>query len=313
MGAEESFDVLLRPPPAQTFLAPTHWWGAVAALRDPAARPIDRAIQAAVQADRIAWAFAIGYAEALARLVPGLAPQTLAALAVTEAGANHPRAILTTLSSRDGEWVLAGEKRWVTLGPDGGVFLVAAKVGDEAGRPALKVVAVKSDAPGVVITPLEDLPFVPEIPHASLRLEEVRVPSEAILPGDGYQLYLKPFRTIEDLYVNAAVGAYLLGHAGRHGWSDSWREQLYAAVLGLRAISEAPPDAPTTHLALAGALTTLRGLYEAAEGWWDGEAGERWRRDRALFQVAGRARAQRRERAWNVLRGTTPVPAGAQD
>lgn len=311
--AEDFFHALLVPPPAQPWSDPARWWAAVAALRDPRARPIDRAIRAAVHADRIAWAFAVGYAEALAHLVPDLAPQTLAALAVTEAGGNHPRAIQTRLVPQGEQWVLSGEKRWVTLGPNGGVFLVAATVGEEAGRPALKVVAVQSGAPGVVVTPLDELPFVPEIPHASLQLLNVLVPPEAILPGDGYQLYIKPFRTIEDLYVNAAVGAYVLGHAGRSGWSDAWREQLYAAVLGLRALSEASPDAPTTHLALAGALTTLRGLYEIAEPWWQGEAQVRWQRDRALFQVAGRARAQRRDRAWNVLRGTTTVPAGAQD
>lgn len=311
--AEDFFHALLVPPPAQLWSDPAGWWAAVAALRDPAVRPIDRAIRAGVHADRIAWAFAVGYAEALARLAPDLGPDTLAALAVTEAAGNHPRAIQTTLVERGGAWVLSGEKRWVTLGPNGGVFLVAAKVGEEAGRPALKVVAVRSDAPGVTVQPLDELPFVPEIPHASLHLVDVPVPAEAILPGDGYQLYIKPFRTIEDTFVNAAVGAYVLGHAGRSGWSQAWREQLYAAVLGLRAISEAPPDAPTTHLALAGALSTLRGLYELAEPWWEGEAQVRWQRDRALFQVAGRARAQRTERAWNVLRGATTAPAGAQD
>ncbi|MBK6689920.1 MAG: acyl-CoA dehydrogenase family protein [Deltaproteobacteria bacterium] len=311
--AGESFDVLLVPPPAQPFLDPAHWWASVGARRDPDAPSIDRAILAAVHADRIAWAFAVGYAEALIHLVPKLAPSTLAALAVTEAGGNHPRAIATTLTLRGQEWVLSGEKRWVTLGPQGGVFLVAAKVGEEQGRPALKVVVVPSDAPGVRVTPLDELPFVPEIPHASLSLQDVLVPAEAILPGDGYQRYVKPFRTIEDLFVNAAVGAYVLGHAGRSGWPEAWREQLYAAVLGLKAISESPPDAPNTHLALAGALTTLRALYETAEPWWEGEAKDRWQRDRALFQVAGRARGLRRERAWNVLRGTTTAPAGAQD
>ena len=36
-----------------------------------------------------------------------------------------------------------------------------------------------------------------------------------LLPGDGYDIYLKPFRTIEDIHVHAALIGYLVGVARR--------------------------------------------------------------------------------------------------
>ena len=39
--------------------------------------------------------------------------------------------------------------------------------------------------------------FVPEISHAEVELDRVKVSDADVLPGDGYDDYLKPFRTIE--------------------------------------------------------------------------------------------------------------------
>lgn len=304
---------LLRPPPARSYESPAAWWAAVRDERSARTSPIDRAMAAAQHADRIGWAFAVGYAQALRALVPELPGEDLAALAVTEAGGNHPRAIATTLRRNGERVVLDGEKRWVTLGSTGRTFLVAAKVGEAEGRPQLALVVVPAEAPGVHVEVLGELPFVPEIPHAALRLVGVELPAQAVLPGDGYARYIKPFRTVEDLHVNGAVGAYLLAHATREGWPTDLRERLYFALLGLRALSHLPPSAPETHVALAGALSTLHEILEGLEPHFRGEAQERWQRDRALFKVAQKARTARRERAWNVLQGMTPETEGAQD
>ena len=66
-----------------------------------------------------------------------------------------------------------------------------------------------------------------------------------------------------------------------------------------------PPDrqlAAATHLALAGVLDTAARLVAEVEAAWralpiDAER-TRWERDRALLMVAGKARAARREKAW---------------
>lgn len=37
-----------------------------------------------------------------------------------------------------------------------------------------------------------------------------------VLPGDGYDDYIKPFRTLEDVHVHLALGAFLLGDSAPH-------------------------------------------------------------------------------------------------
>lgn len=268
--------------------------------------PIDRAIVSATRVDRLGYAFAGGYAAALQSMVPSLGAETLASLAATEEGGNHPRAIATTLRRDADGWRLDGEKKWVTLGPEGGVILVVARVEPSASseRPTLRVVRVASNAAGATITTLPDMPFVPEIPHASLSLANVRVQDDDVLAGDGYDAYLKPFRTIEDVYVHAAVLAWLGATMARLGAPRALREKIAAALLSARSLAHADPRALSTHVALGGLIAQSRALIDEAEPSWaaasDAERA-RWARDRALLGIAGKARAARLEAAWSRL------------
>ena len=286
-----------------------HWWPRHRALAKAWAAPIDLAIAAGFSADRIAWAFASGYQAALRALLPDLPPDLVAAFCVTEAEGNRPKDIRTTLE-RDGEdgWRLSGAKRWTTLGPSGGLFLVAARDASVSGeRPALRMVRVASDAPGVTVDTMPPTRFVPEVPHASLRFEGVALAPSALLPGDGYARYVKPFRTVEDIHVFAAKLAYTLREARRLGWPQGWIEGALAVLASMRALAAEPADAPATHVALAGALTQGAALFRDADGHWQGasdaDARARWARDRELGGVAGKARALRTQRAWETLRG----------
>ena len=66
--------------------------------------------------------------------------------------------------------------------------------------------------------------FVPEVPHAQLRFENLRIRESDILPGDGYDQYVKPFRTVEDIHVQAAVLSYLMREGQRLSWPQGWLE-----------------------------------------------------------------------------------------
>ena len=66
-----------------------------------------------------------------------------------------------------------------------------------------------------------------EIPHAEVGLDRVRVEASAVLPGDGYADYVKPFRTIEDAHVHCALLGYLVARHVWH-WNRVW---ALAAVL----------------------------------------------------------------------------------
>lgn len=136
-------------------------------------------------------------------------------------------------------------------------------------------------------------------------MQDLRVSASALLPGDGYDGYVKPFRTIEDAHVTLAVLAYLLREARTRRWPANFTEQLVAALVLFSELATEDAHASTTHVALAGALHFAHRLYLDAQPLW-AEAGEdpaamRWQRDAALFDVAGTARRQRAQRAWERL------------
>jgi len=284
------------------------WWRRHREVACAYERTIDQAIAGGFHADRTGWAFASGYQAALRALFPGLPEDRICALCVTEEEGNAPRAIRTTLRRAGGGWRLDGAKRWTTLGPEGALFLVAARDADVAGeRPAVRVARTPSDAQGVHIETMPPTKFVPEVPHARLRFEDVRLPDEALLPGDGYSTYVKPFRTVEDLHVHGAVLAYLLREALLRSWPKPWVERAVAHLHAMRALAAEDNDSPATHIALAGALATGDALrIEADTHWASGpsdEASARWQRDRELLQVASAARAKRTVRAWERIGG----------
>jgi len=280
------------------------WWARHRALAAEWQDPTALAIAGGFAADRIGWAFASGYQAALRALLPELPADSVAAFCVTEAGGNRPKDIHTMLE-RDGEagWRLSGSKRWTTLGPEGALFLVAARDASVAGeRPAIKLVRVASSAPGLRVETMSPTRFVPEVPHAQLHFEGVALDAGALLPGDGYERYVKPFRTVEDIHVVAAQLAYTLREARRFAWPQDWVERALAALEALRAIAREDSSAAATHLALAGALALVGALLGEADAHWgkapDGAARARWERDRPLGGVAGKVRALRTERAW---------------
>ena len=246
--------------------------------------PVDAAILGGFAADRVGYAFAAGYAASLRALI-GDALGPVAALCITERGGGHPRAIESTLvrSPADARLRLHGSKRWATFASRADHVLVAAKTGiDEAGRPQLAMMRIAIASPGVTINQMPPPPFMPEIPHAELRFEDVVVDDDALLPGDGYDRYIKPFRTVEDIHVHAALLGYLVRVARTQRWPHSFVEAAASTLAALRGLALEDLTAPALHVALEGTLASGRQLAEAAEGHWakddvDGHA--RWTRD----------------------------------
>lgn len=273
------------------------------AAQSPGTPTVDQAALGGSHADGVGWAFAAGYEAALARLDPaGVRGGTLAALCATEEGGGHPRAIQSTLAQAPGGFVLSGRKTWVTLGADVDMLLVVASVGGDAeGRNRLKVVRVPALRSGVTLQAGQPTPFAPEIGHARATFDAVVVSPGDVLPGDGYDDALKPFRTIEDIHVTAAVLGWAIGVGRSSGWERAWLEHALAALLLLRAAGDAPPLAAGTHLALAGALRLVRQVLEAADWARSDAARASWERDRRLLDVATSVRAARLEAAWRGL------------
>lgn len=264
------------------------YWQATRAIREQHASPYERAVHAGEAADRLAFAFASGYQAALSVLFPGVGLHEVCALSATEAGGAHPREIRTRL---DGNAV-TGTKLWTTGAPFAGTLFVVASVGERDGQNQLKVARVAATAPGVKLTPLEDMPFVPELPHAQVDFRAA--PASEVLEGDGYTRYLKPFRTVEDVFVLGAVLGYVRGVARRCGFADPTAGLLVEG----RRLSAGPFSSPELHVALAAHLNAVRAAVDALD--WSkasAEERERWERDRPLLDVANKARQKRLERA----------------
>jgi len=282
------------------------WWPQWRAL--PAdADPATLALRGGFGADRVGWAFAAGYQAALRALLPTLPRDEMAALCVTEATGNRPRDVLTTFTPLpDGGVRVDGAKRWTTLGPAATLLLVVGRRADfSAERPHLQVALVPGGTPGLALQPLPGLHVVPEVPHAALTLSGVVLGADALLPGDGYDTVVKPFRTLEDVHVTLAVVAHLLRQARSRGWPAELAERLAAVAALLLQLAGQDPDAASTHVLLGGALQLARQLYADVSTLHattpDDAASQRWARDSALFNVAASARAQRAARAWQRL------------
>jgi acyl-CoA dehydrogenase len=266
-------------------------------LLQTAPEPFARAVRAGAASPGVGPAFLAGYRQAIAALVPSLGPPHLPSLAATESGPLHPREVRTTV--RDGR--VSGHKRYVTGAPGADRAVVLASAGQDGDRLRLVAVLVDLGGPGVTLRPMPPTPFVPEVPHAELDLDDAPVLDE--LPGDGWASVVRPFRTVEDLHVLGALLGYLSGVALRSGWPQETVCALTAVLAGLTALASADRDAPGTHLALAGVLAQLRAVLPTLP-WQSADPDEaaRWHRDRELLSVAERARQARLQAAWERVR-----------
>lgn len=262
-----------------------------------AGRSFERAVLGGLAADRLGLAFAAGYRSALLHLT---GESGLAAVCITEEGGGHPRAIRTQLK-RDGDSVvLSGAKQWATLAGRAKSLLIAASVGEKEGRNQLRMVRVPIDAEGLTLHEMPPTPFIPEIPHYRLTLEGVTVPADAVLPGDGYGRWIKPFRTVEDIHVIAAAASYVVSVGRDAGWPAEALAEGFVVLSALANLVDRPPLDPATHLTLGGVLTAFEGWLDRVGGHWEAleePVRTRWTRDRGVLGVAGRVRAARFARA----------------
>ena len=117
------------------------------------------------------------------RWLPGIADGSLTmAFAITEPDAGSNSHEITTVARRDGdEWVLNGQKVWISGVDVADAVLVVAKLADSAKgtlRPALFVVPV--DAPGLSKTSIPMELVSPEH-QFQLFLDDVRLPADALV------------------------------------------------------------------------------------------------------------------------------------
>lgn len=136
-----------------------------------------------------------------------------AAMAITEPSFGSDSAAVTTTATLDGdEWVLNGEKIFVTAGERSTHIVVWASVDKSLGRAAIKSFVVPRDAPGLSVARLEHKLGIKASDTAVLLLQDCRIPADNILGSPevnvekGFAGVMQTFDNTRPLVAAMAVG-----------------------------------------------------------------------------------------------------------
>jgi len=110
----------------------------------------------------------------------------------------------------DNEYVLNGEKTWISNGGIADVYTLFARTGDAPGAKGLSAFIVTPNLPGFEVA--ERLETIAPHPLATLRFTDCRVPASAMIggPGEGFRIAM----SVLDVF-RASVAAAALGFARR--------------------------------------------------------------------------------------------------
>ncbi|MEC9406364.1 MAG: acyl-CoA dehydrogenase family protein [Pseudomonadota bacterium] len=136
-----------------------------------------------------------------------------AAMAITEPGCGSDSAAIRTTAVKDGdEYILNGEKIYVTAGERADLVVVWATLDKSAGRAAIKSFVVEKGTPGFELVRLEKKLGIKSSDTAAFVLKDCRVPAENLL-GDptvnvekGFAGVMQTFDNTRPLVAAMAIG-----------------------------------------------------------------------------------------------------------
>lgn len=161
--------------------------------------------------------------------------EAIAAFAMTEPGCGSDAANLETSAMKDGnQWVLVGEKTYISNGGIADFYVTFARTGEGEGARGLSAFIVPADALSVV----ERIEVIAPHPLARLRYDNARIPADAIIgePGEGFRIGMETLNLFR-----VTVGAAALGFAKRAldealGWARERR--LGSGTLADNAVTQ---------------------------------------------------------------------------
>lgn len=131
----------------------------------------------------------------------------LAAFALTEpaSGSDVANARMTAIRQGD-EYVLKGEKTWISNGGIADVYTVFARTDDAPGARGLSAFVVPADLPGFEVT--DRLEVMAPHPLATLRFDDVRIPASARIgeSGAGFKIAMSVLDVFRSSVAAAALG-----------------------------------------------------------------------------------------------------------
>jgi acyl-CoA dehydrogenase len=121
------------------------------------------------------------------RLLPKLcAGEIIGSIGMTEPGTGSDLKSIRTHAVRDGdEWVISGQKVWITNGFNCGVVLVACKTDPAAGAKGVSLIAVEEGTPGFTRSQPMDKIGLKAQDTAELFFDGVRVPAGNLVGEEG--------------------------------------------------------------------------------------------------------------------------------
>jgi acyl-CoA dehydrogenase len=182
-----------------------------------------------------------------------------AAMAITEPEAGSDSAAIRTTATLDGdEYVLNGEKIFVTSGDRAELIVVWATLDRSQGRAAIKSFVVERDNPGLKLDRLERKLGIRASDTANFVLQDCRIPKENLLgdpeiaPKGGFSGVMQTFDNTRPLVAGMAVGV-------ARACLETTREHLLQA--GVEIDYDLPPNRQS---AAAAEFIAMEADWEAA-------------------------------------------------
>ncbi|MFL6758411.1 acyl-CoA dehydrogenase family protein [Sphingomonas sp.] len=228
--------------------------------------------------------------------------QAIAAFAMTEPQCGSDAANMQTSAMLDGnEWVLVGEKTYISNGGIADFYVTFARTGEGEGARGLSAFIVPAEAVAVA----ERIEVIAPHPLARLTYDKVRIPADAIVgePGEGFRIGMETLNLFR-----VTVGAAALGLARRaldEALAFASKRRLGSATLADNAVTQAK----LADMALAVDASALL-IYRAA--WQQDEGGIDNRRAAAMAKLHATESAQAVIDAAVQLHGGAGVTKGVK-
>ncbi len=135
------------------------------------------------------------------------AGKAISAFALTEPQSGSDVANSTMTAVRDGdEYVLNGEKTWISNGGIADVYTLFARTGEAPGARGLSAFVLPAGLPGFEV--VERLETIAPHPLATLRFSDCRIPASSMLgqPGQGFKIAMSVLDVFRSTVAAAALG-----------------------------------------------------------------------------------------------------------
>jgi butyryl-CoA dehydrogenase/short/branched chain acyl-CoA dehydrogenase len=149
-----------------------------------------------------------------------LASDTIGAYALSEASSGSDAFALETRAVKQGDnYVLNGQKLWITNAKEAGLFIVFATIDRAAGYKGITAFLVEKDTPGFSLGKKEDKLGIRASSTCELMFRDCVVPASNVLgePGKGYKIAIE---TLNEGRIG--IGAQMLGLA-EGAWNHAVR------------------------------------------------------------------------------------------